>query len=602
MAEPTLPRHSELPPRVTWNAPSVFLSDEAWENEWNRVNAGLPDHVKKYQGHLANSAALLFECLQTRDEVLRRAQVLMIYADMASSVDSNDQKAIAMAGRARSLSSQVQATFAFVDPELIVVGRERLRGWANSEPRLALYAHYFDDLFRKQAHIRSGEVEELLGMLADPFSGANLNESMLTNADFQFKPARSSEGAELIVSQSTYDGLIHSPDREVRRTTFDSLTDEYLAHKNTLANNLVTSIKQNVFKMRARRHDSTLAATLFEDNIPVEVFHNLIGVFRQNLPTWHRYWAIKRKALGVDQLRYYDIWAPIATQHPKVPYEQAVEWICAGLAPLGDEYVRAVRRGCLEDRWVDVYPNQGKVAGAFSSGAPGTHPFIMMSYHDDLFSLSTLAHELGHSMHSYLTFENQPVVYCNYSLFVAEVASNFHQAMVRTRLLETHSDGQFQLALLEEAFDNFHRYFFIMPTLARFELDIHQRLERSEGVTADTMMKLMDDLFAEGFGGQMEIDHDRHGIIWATFGHLYADYYVYQYATGISAANALAQRILAGMPHAAEDYLRFLKAGNSVYSLDALKIAGVDLTKPEPVEAGFEVLKEMVDRLEKLVR
>jgi len=601
MAETTLPRHIELPAQYTWNAPSVFPADEAWENEWNLINAGLSAHAEKYQGHLAGRAALLNECLQTRDETLRRAQVLLVYADMASAVDSNDQKAVAMSGRARSLYGQVLATFAFVEPELIAIGAVKLRGWANSEPRLALYAHYFDDLFRKQAHIRSGEVEELLGMLADPFSGVGQHESMLTNADFQFKPARSSTGAELVMSQSTYDGLIHSPDREVRRTAFESLTDEYLAHKNTLASNLVTSIKQNVFKMRARRHDSTLAASLFEDNIPVEVFHNLIEVFRRNLPTWQRYWAIKRKALGVDQLHYYDIWAPIATQRPTVSYEQAVEWICAGLAPLGEDYVRAVRRGCTEDRWVDVYPNQGKVGGAFSTGAPGTHPFIMMSYHDDLFSLSTLTHELGHSLHTYLTFKNQPVVYCNYSLFVAEVASNFHQALVRAHLFRTHSDPQFQLTLLEEAFANFLRYFFIMPTLARFELDIHQRLERGEGVTADTLMKLMDDLFAEGFGGELAIDHDRHGIIWATFGHLYADYYVYQYATGISAANALAQRILAGTPHAAEDYVRFLKAGNSVYSLEALKIAGVDLTKPEPVLAGFEVLAEMVDRLEQLV-
>jgi oligoendopeptidase F len=601
MSETTLPRHNDLPANATWNALSVFPSDEAWEAEWNLINAGLSAHAEKYQGHLADSAALLFECLHTRDEVLRRAQVLMVYSDMTSSVDANDQIALAMSGRARSLYGQVLAAFAFVEPELIAVGRERLRGWANSEPRLALYAHYFDDLFRKQAHIRSSEVEELLGMLSDPFSGVSMNESMLTNADFQFKPARSSTGEELIMSQSTFDGLIHSPDREVRRTAFESLTDEYLAHKNTLANNLVTSIKQNVFRMRARKHDSTLAATLFEDNIPTDVFNNLIGVFQQNLPTWRRYWAVKRKALGLDQLHYYDIWAPIATQRPTVSYEQAVEWICDGLAPLGDDYVRALRRGCQEDRWVDVYPNQGKVAGAFSTGAQGTHPFILMSYHNDVFSLSTLTHELGHSMHSYLTNENQPAIYCNYSLFVAEVASNFHQAMVRAHLFKTHGEAQFQLTLLEETFANFLRYFFIMPTLARFELDVHQRLERGEGVTADTMMKLMDDLFAEGFGGELAIDHERHGIVWATFGHLYADYYVYQYATGISAANALAQRILAGTPHAAEDYVRFLKAGNSVYALDALKIAGVDLTRPEPVLAGFEVLAEMVDRLEQLV-
>lgn len=601
MTATTLPHHKDIPAQATWNDVSVFPSIESWEEEWNRVSAELPDHARKYQRQLADSAALLFECLSTRDEVQRRAQVLLVYADMASSVDSNDQSAVAMSGRARSLSSQVLATFAFVEPELIALGRERLSGWTNDEPRLAMYAHYFDDLFRRQAHIRSGEVEELLGMLADPFSGVAMNESMLTNADFQFKPARSSAGEELVMSQSTYDGLINSPDREVRRTAFESLIDEYLAHKNTLANNLVTSIKQNVLKMRARRHDSTLAASLFEDNIPVEVFYNLLEVFRQNLPTWQRYWAIKRKALGVDQLHFYDIWAPIATQRPTVSYEQAVDWICAGLVPLGEDYVRVLRRGCLQDRWVDVYPNQGKVAGAFSTGTPGTYPFILTSYHNDLFSLSTLAHELGHSMHSYLTFENQPPIYTNYSLFVAEVASNFHQAMVRGYLFKSNADAQFQLTLLEEAFANFLRYFFIMPTLARFELDIHQRIERGEGVTADGMMKLMDDLFAEGFGGELAIDHDRHGIIWATFGHLYADYYVYQYATGISAANALAQRILAGTPGAADDYVRFLKAGNSVYALDALKIAGVDLTQPEPVEAGFAVLAEMVDRLEQLV-
>jgi oligoendopeptidase F len=601
MIESALPHHADLPDKVTWNAPSVFASDEAWENEWNQINAGLSDLARPYQGRLNSGAATVFDCLQTRDETLRRALVLMVYADMASAVDANDQKAVAMSGRARSLYGQVLAAFAFAEPELIAIGAAQLREWTSSDSRLAVYAHYFDDLFRKQAHIRSSEVEELLGMLADPFSGIPLNESMLTNADFRFRPARSSTGEELIVSQSTYDRLICSPDREVRRTAFESMADEYLEHKNTLASNLVTSIKQNVFKMRARRHDSTLAATLFEDNIPVEVFHNLVDVFRRNLQTWHRYWAIRRKALGVDQLRFYDTWAPIATQSPTVTYEQAVEWICAGLMPLGEDYVRVVRRGCLEERWVDVYPNRGKVAGAFSTGAPGTHPFIMMSYHDDLFSLSTLAHELGHSLHTYLTYQNQPPIYCNYSLFAAEVASNFHQALVRAHLFKAHSDPQFQLTLLEEAFANFHRYFFLMPTLARFELDIHQRIERGEGVTADTMMKLMDDLFAEGFGGEMEIDHDRHGIVWATFGHLYADYYVYQYATGISAANALAQRILAGTPHAAEGYLRFLKAGNSIYSLEALKIAGVDLTQPEPVEAAFAVLAEMVDRLEQVI-
>jgi oligoendopeptidase F len=355
-----------------------------------------------------------------------------------------------------------------------------------------------------------------------------------------------------------------------------------------------------VFFMRARGYESTLAGSLFENNVPVAVFHNLIDTFRQNVPTWHRYWAVRRKALGVDRLHPYDIWAPLTANQPKVPYPQAVDWICEGLAPLGEDYVAAVRRGCLDDRWVDVYPNQGKTDGAFSSGAPETFPFILMSYNDTLFSLSTLAHELGHSMHSLLTWRSQPFIYSNYSLFVAEVASNFNQAMVRGYLLDHQLDRDFQLALIEEAMANFHRYFFIMPTLARFELDAHQRVERGQGLTASDLNSLMADLFSEGYGAEMQVDRDRVGITWATFGHLYADYYVYQYATGIAGAHALARPILAGQPGAAEKYRKFLSAGSSLYPLDALQLAGVDLASPAAVEEAFAVLAGMVDRLEQL--
>ncbi|RPI21003.1 MAG: oligoendopeptidase F family protein, partial [Chloroflexota bacterium] len=374
-----------------------------------------------------------------------------------------------------------------------------------------------------------------------------------------------------------------------------------LGFKNTLANNLMTSIKQDVFMMRTRRHRSTLEASLFENNIPVEVFHNLINTFRENLPTWHRYWAIRRKALGVDSLHPYDIWAPISQNAPKLTYQQAVDWVCAGLAPMGEDYVKTVRKGCLEQRWVDVYPNRGKTSGAFSYGVYGSFPFIVMSFDDTIFSLSTLAHELGHSMHSYLTWNNQPPVYSHYSLFVAEVASNFHQAMVRAHLLKNTDDPDLKISLIEEAMSNFHRYFFIMPTLARFELEAHQRIERGEGLSADGMNELMADLFTEAYGGEMHIDRDRVGITWATFSHLYQDYYVYQYATGISGAHALANRILTGEKGAVEDYLGFLKSGSSKYPLEVLKRAGVDLTTPDPVRQTFKILSEMVDQLSALV-
>jgi oligoendopeptidase F len=286
-----------------------------------------------------------------------------------------------------------------------------------------------------------------------------------------------------------------------------------------------------------------------------------------------------------------------------VPYETAVNWIAAGMQPLGDEYVSVLRRGCLEERWVDVYPNQGKRMGAFSAGVPGTRPFIMMSYSDDLFGLSTLAHELGHSLHSYYTWQNQKILaYARYGLFVAEVASNFNQAMVRAHLLATQPDPEFQIAVIEEAMANFHRYFFIMPTLARFELEIHERVERGEALTADSLIDLMADLFAEGFGDEVVMDRERVGITWAEFHtHLYSNFYVYQYATGISAAHALADSILAGKPGAANNYFSFLKAGGSVYPLDALQLAGVDMTMPTAVETTFGVLAGYVDRLEQLI-
>ncbi len=311
---------------------------------------------------------------------------------------------------------------------------------------------------------------------------------------------------------------------------------------------------------------------------------------------------MRRRALGYDTLHVYDEKAPLTPNKPHVPFAQGVEWVLHGLEPLGDEYVSAARRGILEQRWVDVYPNQGKRAGAFSTGSPGTQPFILMSYNDDLFSMSTLAHELGHSMHKYFTNQTQPYVYNRYGIFLAETASNFNQAMVRAHLLKTYADPQFQIAVIEEAMSNFHRYFFIMPTLARFELEIHTRIERGQALTARNMTDLLADLFGEGYGSQVQMDRERVGITWAEFPtHLYMNFYVYQYATGISGAHALSEAILSGQPGAVERYLGFLKSGGSQYPLDTLKQAGVDLTTPEPVETTFGVLAGLVDHLEGLL-
>jgi len=596
-----LPRN-KVNKKYTWNSESLFPSSKAWEEEVNKIVADIPS-VKKYQGRLSEGPAVLLEAMNAIEQLILRAYRAFVYAGFTYAVDTTNQQAAGMRGKASGMFGQVFAAVAYLNPELLGIGKPKLEEWMKLEPKLGLYRHYLDNLFRKQAHVRSGEVEEILGMLADPFEGISTSTSMLVNADFKFAPARDSKGKKIEVTQGNFHtSLMEHPDRKVRQTAFESYMDKHVEFKNTLATNLSTSIKANVFNMRARRHETTLAASLFELNIPTDVFHNLINTFKKNLPVWHRYFELRRKALKLREIAYYDMWAPIAKKKVKIPYEKAVEYICESLAPMGREYTDMIRQGCLKDRWVDSVPNQGKQNGAFSWGAPGTYPFIMMSYTGEVNSMSTLAHELGHSMHSYLTWKHQPLVYADYSLFVAEVASNFHQAMMRGHLLKTIKDENFLIALIEEAVGgNFFRYFFQMPTLARFELETHQRVERGEPLTADFMMNLMADLFSEGFGPKVKVDRPRVGMIWATFQHLFTDYYVYAYATGISGAHALSGRILRGEPNAVEDYLGFLKSGSSDYPLNVLKKAGVDLTSPKPVEETFAVMQSYIDRLEELI-
>jgi oligoendopeptidase F len=597
-----IPARKQVNKKYTWNAESVFKTAKEWEAALKAVIDDIPN-VKKFEGKLGVSPETLFEGMKSIEEISLRAQTIYMYAQFAYAVDTTNQASGGMVGKAQGMAGQVAAAVSFLNPELLYIGREKLEEWMNANPNLATYRQSIDDLFRQQAHVRSAEVEEILGMTADPFSGPSSSTSMLVNADFKFAPAKDSKGKKIEVTQSNfYSTLLEHSDRKVRQSAFESYHDKHIEFKNTLATNLSSSISANVFNMRARKFDTTLSASLFNNNIPEEVFHNLINTFKKKLPVWHRYFEIKRKALKLKDIQYFDMWAPIAKKKVPVSYEKAVDYISESLAPLGKDYVDVMRQGCLKDRWVDSTANIGKMNGAFSYGSPSTHPFIMMSYTNDIGSMSTLAHELGHSMHSYLTWKNQPYAYSGYSLFVAEVASNFNQAMMRGHLLNTIKDKNFLISLIEEAVSgNFFRYFFQMPTLARFELETHQRAERGEPLTADSMQNLMADLFSEGFGPKVKIDRPRVGMVWSTFSHLFADYYVYQYATGISGAHALSARILRGEPNAAEDYLGFLKSGSSAYPLDVLSKAGVDLTTPQAVEETFAVMEGYINRLEELI-
>ena len=605
MTQRTLPTRSEIPKAHTWDTESVFASPEAWSAEYDRVLASLPD-VEEFKGHLGDGPDQLADFLAAAEAVLRSLSHILVYATMHSAVDTGDQAALARTDRARSLTARVGAALAFAEPEMLAVGVDRLKRWAREDARLAVYEHHFDRLGRRAPHVRSSEVEEVLSLAGEPLQSAAAIHGILANGELGFAPATGADGDQYEVAQGTYADLLGSADREVRRTAWEHYADAHLALGGTMAACLATGVKRDVFYARARRYRSSLEAALEPNFIPVEVFHGMLEEFRANLGTWHKYWRLRKRALGLGQLHVYDTRAPLTTARQDVEYERAIDWISEGLAPMGEEYVSALRRGALEERWVDIYPNRGKRMGAFSMGAPGTRPFIFISYNRNLFSLSTLAHELGHSMHSYYARSRQPFVYANYGLFVAEVASNFHQALVRAHLLERDTDPDFQVAVIEEAMANFHRYFLIMPSLARFELGVHEQVESGQALGADAMTQRMYELLEEAYGGEVtyrdDADRRRSGSTWMQFHtHLYSNFYVYQYATGIAGAHWLADRVLRGEPHAADDYLAFISAGSSMYPLDALRVAGVDMTSTEPVRKAFAVMAEYVDRLERLL-
>ncbi len=596
----SLPPRAEIDKGHTWNAESVFPTPADFDAACDSV----PEHIKTVQafkGRLSQGPDVWADFMDARDTLARLVGRIYTYGMMSVSVDSSDPAAMVYAGRARSLMGQTAAALAFFSPELLAIGRDTLTRWMDDSPRLDQYRHFVDDLFRRQQHVRSADVEETLGLVSDTMGSFRATYAALTDTDMQFRPALDSQGREHIVSQGTRYGLRALPDRTLRKNAYESFAEAHLAHKHTLANNLLGAVKSDVFNMRVRGFESPLEAALHDSNIPTAVFHNLLDVFKANLPTWHRYWDVRRRILGYESLHPWDIWAPLTRETRQVSYAQSVTWISAGMQPLGEDYVAALRKGCLEDRWVDIYPNVGKRQGAFSNGHHDTFPFIMMSYDNTMGAMSTLAHELGHSLHSYHSRKHQPQLYSRYTLFVAEVASNFNQALVRAHLREKYADdAQFQIQLIEEAMGNFHRYFFIMPTLARFELEVHERAASGKGLSADDMSALMADLFAEGYGDALQFDRDYEGITWATFVHLYANFYVYQYATGISAAHALADQVLNEGQPAAQRYLEFLSAGGRMYPIDALKHAGVDMTQPDAVETTFGVLADMVSRLETL--
>lgn len=599
-----LPKRADVPKAHTWDLEALFKSDKAWEAEFKAIDAALPA-FKTFAGTLGKNAAALLGFMRMYEEMTPRVHHIYTYASLHSDADTTNQAYSAMAGRAAGLYARYSEAISFFQPEVLAIKAATLKRFVSEAPELQRYAHFLDNIQRQRPHVRNGEVEQVLALGREALNAPDRAYGMLADADLKFAPAATASGKKVPLGRGNFGSTQGSPDRALRKSAWASYNDAFLSMKNTFTEIMAGKVKATVFNARVRNYPDALTSSLFPNAIPNSVYHNVIDACNRNQGVWHRFWEAKRQLLKLRKMEGCDIFAPLA-KPVKVSWEQSCEWLVEGLRPLGAEYANAVRKGVVNERWVDWQPNVGKRGGAYSAGGYGTRPYILMSYHDDgLQGLSTLAHEVGHSMHTLLSCKNQPFVYSDYTLFVAEVASNFNQALVRAHLLGTERakrDRNFQIGIIEEAMYNFHRYFFVMPILSQFELWMHQQVEQGGSLTADAMNEQLASLFAKGYGPAWKMDVAREGISWAQYPHFYADFYVYQYASGIAAANALAATVLAdGGGEAASRYLRFLSTGSSLYPLDALKLAGIDMSTAEPMDRAFKVLEGFVERLEALV-
>jgi oligoendopeptidase F len=595
-----VPARADVPVEETWALETIFPNDAAWEAAFSEVDRRLNEFAR-YRGRISEGPAVLLAALRLKDELDEQTGKVVIYAGLRRAEDATNTLYGEMADRADGLGSRFEAATAFIQPEVASLPDATVASWFAEEPALATYRVAIERITRRRNHIRSTEIEELLAHAKEMADASETTHGVLEDGELPLGQIRDEAGLPVKLAQGNLQRYLDSADRRVRKDAWETSADGYLAFRNTFAATLAGAIKRDVFYARARGYESSLAAALDVDNIDPAVFHNLLDTVWRNFPVWHRYFRVRRLLLGLPEGDHhvYDLEAPLADTI-SFPWQHGVDTILASLAPLGDEYVNEVRRG-MEERWVDRAANRGKGGGAFSSGRYGTEPFISMTYQDTLTSVSTLTHEIGHSMHSLLTWQSQPIVYQDYGMSAAETASNFNQALMGAHMLAERDDRDWTIAVIEERMANNMRYLFTMPILARFELAAHERVEAGGALSADWMSKTLLDFYRAGYGDEVVVDAPRVGITWARFPHLFMNFYVFQYGVGIAAAAALADNLLREGQPARDRYLAFLRAGGSVDPIDGLRQAGVDMSTPEPIERAFAIMDGYIDRLEALV-
>ncbi|MCB8816636.1 oligoendopeptidase F [Desulfosporosinus shakirovi] len=599
MDQQKLKTRAEIPEANKWHLEDVFSDNNQWEAEYSHVE-NLLEEGKKFEGHLADNVDMLISCFDWMDDLSLRIEEVYAYARMRRDEDNRIANYQALTDRAGALAVKVSSAASFVVPELLAMPEGKLKEFRATSTKMELYNHALDDILRKKEHILSSAEERLLAEVGELAEAPGAIFSMANNADLKFSNIVDESGQEMELTKGNFIQFMESQKQEVRKAAFKTLYGTYEKQRNTWAATLNSSIKSDIFFAKARHYPSALQASLDDDRVPLKVYDSLINTVHDFLPHMHRYIQLRKKTLKLSELHMYDIYVPIVPETTmKITYEEAKDMVIEGLRPLGEEYTRILEEG-FSKSWIDVYENEGKTSGAYSWGTYRAHPFVLLNHQDTLDSMFTLAHEMGHSLHTYLSNRKQPHLYAGYKIFVAEVASTLNESLIMEHLLKKTTDPKILAYLVNHYLEQFRGTIFRQTMFAEFERKVHSVVEQGGALTADNLSEMYRDLNSVYYGKDVVLDPEI-ALEWARIPHFYNAFYVYKYATGFSAAIAFARSILEEGQPAVTRYLEFLSGGSSDYPIELLRKAGVDMETPAPVGNALQVFAGLVDQLEKLL-
>ncbi len=594
-----LKAREQIENKFKWHLEDIFSDNQAWEAEYKKIEE-LLQKTEEYAGHLSESGQKLADCFLWMDELGLKLENVYAYARMRRDEDNRKAEYQAVTDRASALAVKVSSATSFVVPELLAMPEDVLNRYRQEVPLLKEYEHSFEDILRKKDHVLSLAEEKLLAEIGEIAEAPGTIFGMANNADLKFPQIKDENGQEVELTKGNYIMYMESQDRRVRKEAFQTLYATYGKQVNTWAATLNASIKSDVFYAKTRRYPSAIEASLDDDKVPLAVYDALIDTVHEFLPQMYRYAQLRKKALKLDELHMYDIYVPMVGEADmKIPFADAKDMVMKGLQPLGKEYLQILEEG-FNSGWVDVYENEGKTSGAYSWGTYSSHPYVLLNHQDTLDSMLTIAHEMGHSLHSYYSNHHQPHHYAGYKIFVAEVASTLNEALVMQYLLNNTKDPKVEAYLVNHYLEQFRGTIFRQTMFAEFEKIVHGEVEQGNALTADQFSQIYRDLNLKYYGPDVVADEEIK-LEWARIPHFYSAFYVYKYATGFSAATALAHQILTEGDPAVRRYLKFLSSGGSDYPINLLREAGVDMEKPEPVREALNVFTSLIDRMEKLL-